>query len=251
MAHHIPKITYGGLVQTAVVFDYPPKEDNGDRFDVVERIQTSVSGVRQVQVDHTEAVRPLKFSSVSETTKSELQTFFLTHGQYGKAFRYYENKDSASYEEYELKDLKFAPKRIGIRGENLYAYEIPLTLRRVVGVTSAEDYVTQELLNNQAVGIDLEDLILDSSAYRSAKVFFEIFRKTDSSERVANGYLTATYKESTATWDITPAGVFDGDEHGVEFEIDSTGQIAYTSDNMAGANYEGEILLRDFTIEGN
>lgn len=247
MAHHIPKITYGGLIQTEIVFEYPPKKDNGERFDVVEKIQTSVSGVRQVQVDYTEAVRELLFSSLSETTKAALQTFFLTHARFGKSFRYYEDQNSVDYVSYELRDLKFDPKRVGIRGENLYAYELPLTLRRVEGITSDGDYTMQEILNNQVTPVAIDELTLDSTRYRSIKVYFEIWRKTNAEERVSNGFLTATYKESTDTWDITPEGTYDGDNHGLSFSMDGA-QVQYQSDDMAGTGYQGEIFLRNFTI---
>ncbi len=248
MAHHIPKISYGGLIPTVITLEYPPSKDDGESYDVVERVQTSVSGVRQVQVDYTEANRPIVLSSVSPALKTALETFFLNHARYGKAFRYYEDQNSASYVEYELKDLKFNPKRVGIRGENLFAWEIPLALRRVGGVTRAEDYVQQDILNNQSSPLDIEGLLLNSATYKSVKIFFEVFRKTSASEIVANGFLTATYKTGTGSWDITPEGTFDGDNHGLTFSVSAAGQVKYVSSNMSGTGYGGKILLRNFTI---
>lgn len=249
MAHHIPKITYG-LIPTSIVFDYPPKEDDGEQLEAIEKVSTSNSGLRQVQVQYTEGTRKLKFQAVSETIRTQLETFFKNHAQYGKPFRYYDDQNSIDYVEFELKSLALPKKRTGIAGDNLYTYQIPLTLRRVVGVT-AEEAMSQEIINNQAVPLEIDGLILDSSSYKSAKIFFEIFRKTDSSEIVANGYLTATYKESLLDWEITAEGTFDGDAHGLTFTVDDDGQVYYVSDNMAGSNYEGQMVIREFLLNGS
>lgn len=248
MAHNIPKIEYGGFIPSVVIFDYPPIEAGGEQMDVKERVTTSISGVRQVSVDYIEAIRSLNFAFLSDAIYQDLRTFFLSHAYLGKSFKYFEDKNSAAYTLYELRDLKFAPKKIAAKTENLYVWEIPFTFRRVVG-DGVTDFMEADILNNQVAAIDITGMLLDASKYKSAKVFFEIFRKTDSEERVANGYLTAVYKTSTNSWDVTPGGTYDGDTSGVTFSILGTGQIQYVSDNMSGANYTGKIKFKDFTFQ--
>jgi hypothetical protein len=166
----------------------------------------------------------------------------------GKSFKYFDDKTSAAYSVYELRELKFSPKKIAGKGANVYVWEVPLVFRRVVG-NEASDSMEATLLNNQVTPIDITGMLLDASKYKSAKVFFEIFRKTDSEERVSNGYLTAVYKVSTNSWDVTPGGTYDGDTSGITFSILATGQIQYVSDNMAGANYSGKIKFKEFTFQ--
>ena len=247
MADYIPKIEYGGFIPTVINFPMPPRDDDGEQLDTKERVTESLSGLRQVIVDFTEATRTLKFSSLSNAQKDALKAFFNSV-KYGTSFKFYEDLNDVAYTTYQLKDFKFKPKKIGIRGENAYAWEVPMVFRRVLETTPVEDYLQQEIANNQVAADDIDDLILDETLYKSIKVFFEIYRKTSLEERVCNGFLTATYKSGTDVWDITATGTYDGDIHGVTFSVAASGQVQYTSDNMAGASYESNIYLRQFTI---
>lgn len=247
MAHNIPKIEYGDFIPTIIELDYPPVEEGGEVLDPKERSTVSISGQRQVSVDFVEAIRSLKFSFLSEAKKAALETFFKTHAYLGKSFKYFDDKTSLSFTNYELRDLKFQPRKIASVGANVYSWEIPFTFRRILGDTGG-DFVTTTINNNQVSATNLVGAILDSTSYKSAKIFAEIFRKTSLAERVSNGYLTATYKEDTLTWDITPDGTFDGDLHGVEFSILASGQIQYVSDSMAGTDYQGVMKLKSFVF---
>lgn len=256
MAYAIPKITYGGLVPTTISFTYPPIEKAKEKLTPNKKVTASLSGRIQTQINYIEGTRKLEFSFLSEAQLAVLKTFYLNHAVYGKAFRYYEDASSLSYTDWELDDAaKFDPKIVAPVGQDIYIYSVTLDLRRVVGQTDAGGYVEQELLNNQVAALDLTGLVFDSDEYRSAKIFFEIWRKTATKERIVNGYLTATYSDTNG-WDITPSGIADGQlesgqfDHGVTFSITAGGQVQYVSDNMSGGSYEGTILLRDFTIVG-
>jgi len=248
MPHHIPKIEFGPVIPTTIDFLYPP-QDGGEVRDAQETVTTSLAGARQVVLNHVEVSRKLKFIGITEAAKTALESFFDNFAVLGKSFKFFENALTADYISYELKDLKFQPKRIASAGANIYTYELEWVFRRVLGAITGEDFLQVELLNNQAVPVAIDGQVLDSSRYRSAKIFFEAFRKTDSEERIVNGFLTAVYVESLGTWDITPGGTFDGNaSHGVTFSADAAGQIYYVSDPMAGANYEGELTLKNFVI---
>lgn len=249
MAHHIPKIEYGGFAPTVISFDYPPVEPDPERTVINRKISESISGARQVSFNNIEGIRKLKFRFVTEALKTSLESFVQTHAAQGGVFKYFDNKNGATYKVYELEQEKFEPKMITAVGENTYIYEVDLTMRRLVDDAIAEGYMQQDILNNQAVPLDITDLILDPDSYRSVRIFFEIFRKTSLSEIVANGSFVCTYKETTDSWDIAP-GTYEGDAHGVTFSVTAAGQVQYTSDNMAGTSYEGNLLLRNFTIIG-
>lgn len=246
MAHHIPKIEYGGFVPTIVNFVYPPEQDGPEKLTAKQTVSISLSGVRQVSVDHTEATRQIRFKMLTEAQLTALKTFYLSHAYLGKAFRYYDDNGSLSYTLYEMVNA-FEPRRVAIAGENIYFYELTLNLRRVVGAEEGLECMEATIANNQVAAADVTGLVLDSTQYRSVKVYFEIHRKTDSNEALANGFLTAISRDSGG-WDITTGGSYDGDATGVSFSITPAGQVQYTSDNMAGANYSGTITFRDLRI---
>lgn len=256
MAYAIPKLQYGGLIPTVVSFDYPPIEKAAEKLTPNKKVTASLSGRIQTQVNYIEGTRRLEFSFLSEAKLAQLKSFYLNHGAYGKAFRYYDDKNAVAYTDWELDDAaKFDPQKVVPKGVDTYLYSVTLDFRRVVGQTDAGGYVEQDLLNNQVSAVDLTDLIFDSDEYKSAKIFFDLYRKTATRERRVNGYLTATFT-TTNGWEITPKGIYDGQlesgvfDHGVTFSIDSSGQVKYISDDMDGGSYEGKILLRDFTIVG-
>lgn len=246
MAHHIPKIVYGAL-PTTIELPYPP-EGFGERAqkDANENVLRSLSGQRQVQVNFVESTQRFKFMGLSEAKVDALESFFLTWAHLGKAFKYYPNKDGSDYITYELDDLKFQPKRVGIAGQNAYTYELPWKFRKVED-EGLVDYIEATIANNQVAAANVTGLSLDSSSYKSVKIFFELRRKTDTTELVSNGYLTAIYKDSTAAWDITGEGTIDGDDDGVSFSM-SGANVQYTSSNMSGGNYTGTMRIKSLTL---
>lgn len=246
MAHHIPKIEYGGFIPTIVNFTYPPEQDGPEKLNAKQNVSVSLSGARQVSVDHVEASRQIRFKMLTESQLTALKTFYLNHAYLGKAFRYFDDNTSMSYTLYEMVNA-FEPRRVAIAGENIYFYELTINLRRVVGAEEGLECMEATIANNQVAAADVMGLVLDSTLYRSVKVYFEIHRKTDSNEALANGFLTAISRD-TGGWDITAGGSYDGDATGVSFSITAGGQVQYTSDNMTGANYEGTITFRDLRI---
>lgn len=246
--HHYPKIQYGGFAPTVIKFPYPPTEGTKrETFEYGRKITESLNGTRQVQLNFTEATRKLKFRFLTEADIDALESFFHSFAAKGKAFKYFEDDNSSDFFLYELDQNKLEPKIHNSNGPNSYLYEVDLALRRVVDAEGSDGYMQLEI-ENGAGPIEVEGLIFDENSYRSAKVFYEIWRKTDAEERVNNGELTAIYKDGA--WDIAP-GSFVGDPAaGVTFQVSVDGQLSYLSDEMAGANYQSEMLLRNFTIIG-
>jgi len=116
----------------ALEFDFPPKEPTGEALETNAVVSASLSGIRQVSVNHIEAIRKPVFSFLSPTIFSTLNTFLTTHALNGEAFRYFEDKTLTDYVEYELDSFKIAPKKIAPRSATTYVWEVPLSFRRVV-----------------------------------------------------------------------------------------------------------------------
>lgn len=249
-AHPIPKIEYGNLFTNVISFDYPPSEGRKrEEIEVNGKTSESLSGLRQVQVNFMEATRKLKFRFVSETLMTEIETFFQSWAALGKSFRFYQDKNSLSYVLYEIDQKKLQPKEILATDGDTYIYEVELAFRRVLDEVGSDAFMEFTILNNQGVALSLAGLVYDSTLYKSVRIFYELVRKTDSSERVANGEMVVIYNALTNDWTLKP-GMWEGDPApGVTFSITALGQVQYTSDNQAGANYSGVLKIRNFTIE--
>jgi hypothetical protein len=247
--HPIPKIVYG-LIPTTINFDYPPSEGRKrEEINRVGKASESLSGVRQFQLNYLEGTRKLKFSFVSETIIDQLEAFFENHAALGKSFKFYQDKTSINYVLYEIDQSKLSPVETHPKGIDTYLYDVELAFRRAINQVSG-DYMEILILNNQVAAIDLTGVVLDSTQYRSVKIFYEIFRKTATNELLANGELVCLYDETSNAWSLAP-GFWEGAaDYGVVFSITPAGQVQYTSSNLAGANYTGRILLREFTIIG-
>lgn len=249
MGFAIPKIVYGDFIPTVISFDYPPTDPTPEATKTNRKISESLSGIRQVQFNNNTGTNKLTFRFVSEALTTSLKIFYNNFASRGKAFRYYDDKLSSNYKSYEIDSEKFEPKPIAPVGVDLYVYEIELDMRRVLDDGVTEGVLQMQIANNQASPADVAGLALDSASYRSVQVFYEIWRKTSSSETVSNGYFKCFFKESTGNWSLEP-GEFEGDLSGVTFSVTNAGQVQYTSDNQAGTNYDSELLMRDFTILG-
>lgn len=115
-----------------IIFSYPPIEPKGETIDPKETVSTSLSGINQTIVNHLEALRTPTFSFLSETIKLQLDLFARTWYCLGRTFRYFDDRDSASYIEFESKDLKYAPTKIVPKGINTYVWKVPMSFRRLL-----------------------------------------------------------------------------------------------------------------------
>jgi hypothetical protein len=103
----------------------------------------------------------------------------------------------------------------------------------------------QTILNNQSVAQSITGLSFDGATYRAVVLRYAIYRVTDDNEVAQTGQLRLTYKTNAASWSITDD--FGGDDAGVTFSVDSTGQILYTSTDLTGANYSSSLKVN--TVE--
>jgi hypothetical protein len=106
---------------------------------------------------------------------------------------------------------------------------------------------TSFAIANNTGPANVTGLIIDSTLYKSAHIFAEVRRKTDSSEAISNGKITIQYRDNTTTWELLDE--LNGDDDGVTFTVHATtGQILYTSDNMSGSSYSGTIKFKVMTF---
>ncbi len=113
-------------------FEYPPTKDSDNQIDPQEKVTTSLSGIRQVQIDYMEEKRDLEFGFISSTDHLLLrEDFYIPWAVYGNEFRYYPDGADDNYEVYELSDFKFSPKR-QVKKHPSFLYGLALKLRRVL-----------------------------------------------------------------------------------------------------------------------
>lgn len=117
-----------------------------------------------------------------------------------------------------------------------------------VGFGSDETQFT--IANNQAVAANITGLILDKNTYRDARIEMSITRQTASVTELRCYKTVIPYYENGA-WAINQSD--DGSDAGVTISIDSsTGQLKYTSTNMAGLSYVGKMrykIVNTFFVE--
>ena len=120
---------------------------------------------------------------------------------------------------------------------------IRTTLISYFGAGSIEE--TQATITNNTTGGTITGLSFDGSLYRAAKVFYSLYRKTDSNEIAEAGEILLVYKTVAAAWVIdNVVAVGDAD---TTFVMDGN-QVDYNSSNLAWSNYEGYIRFTAKTI---
>lgn len=101
--------------------------------------------------------------------------------------------------------------------------------------------IEQSIANNQGSALAITGLIFPQATIKGGQFSYEIYRSTDSSNRMENGVARVSYRTATATWEISTTSDFD--DAGVTLSIDSSGQVKYVSDNQAGTSYAGKIRI--------
>jgi hypothetical protein len=100
---------------------------------------------------------------------------------------------------------------------------------------------TFTIVNNQASATNITDLIFDGTVNRTFTLQYSIYRQTDTaSSAVAQvGQLRGVYNTQAGVWFMSDD--YSGQNAGVTFSIQPSGQIQYTSIEILGANYIGTL----------
>lgn len=114
-----------------------------------------------------------------------------------------------------------------------YADNIPSSI--IVSQTSFT------IANNQSSAANITGLLFSPTLFRSVKIEYALYRQTDTagSARAQMGQLRFVYNTQAASWFVSDD--FAGQDAGVTFSITSSGQIQYTSTNISGTNYSGNL----------
>jgi hypothetical protein len=99
---------------------------------------------------------------------------------------------------------------------------------------------TDTILNNQSTDLAISGLVFDGSIYRSFVIEYYVYRTAGVlGESAESGQIRGIYKTVIPGWQISVGGI--AGNAGVNFNITTSGQITYTSDNLVGAGYTGKI----------
>ena len=104
------------------------------------------------------------------------------------------------------------------------------------------------ITNNQASPASVAGAVFDGAEFRSVILNYSIYRKTDSNEVSQVGQLRLSYKTVANSWSMSDD--FSGDDAGVTFSIDATGQVLYISTDLTGTNYESKLQLDVINLFG-
>lgn len=126
-----------------------------------------------------------------------------------------------------------------------WAKEVTAVLDSISGVGTIIETITT-IENNISVPTSIPALVFNSNLTQAIKLFYKIKRDTDSVPEVSEqGVLELFY--TNGTW-LVSREISVGSPTGVFFDIDNTGQIKYTSSNLAGANYVGSIRFKTISV---
>lgn len=101
------------------------------------------------------------------------------------------------------------------------------------------------IANNQSSATNLVDIVFDKTETKYAKLEYVLKVRTSSESRNQTGEIHLTYEEDLDTW-LCSYNFLTG-RSGVDFTVTSAGQLQYTSENVSGASYAGEIKIKLMT----
>lgn len=105
---------------------------------------------------------------------------------------------------------------------------------------------TFTLDNDVQTASPINALTFDSSEIVSAKISFDIQRRTDSNSVAEAGEIICNYNNEESTWSLALESY--GDDAEVYFEISAAGLISYTSSDLVGGTYAGELRVNNIKI---
>jgi hypothetical protein len=135
--------------------------------------------------------------------------------------------------------VNYTPSEVSSEGTNKISAHLKGIDTALAGA-GGETSNSFTIANNQASFANITPLLFTGPATAGVHVRYTIKRKTDAASKQETGVLLLTYDEFNGSWNYSAEGSGDS---GVLFDINASGQVRYTSDNIAGANYSGSILF--------
>ncbi len=122
-------------------------------------------------------------------------------------------------------------------------------IQTLIGTGGSAAPITQSIVNNQASPAVVTDFpVVLTTEIVAIEFFYRVLRRTDSSYVVESGRAYLTWDSEGAAWLSARQGAHD--DSGIALSMVSTGnpdeyELKYTSDNIAGSSYAGELKIID------
>lgn len=130
-------------------------------------------------------------------------------------------------------------------GATDWAEAVTDTLNSLAGTGTILE--TQVTIDNNTTK-PVTGLLFNEAFTEGIEVTYRISRKTDSVEYSEKGSLSIVYKPSSVEKWFMSRVIDSGDDSLVALDINSSGQVIYTSTPLAGANYTGVIVFKTKNI---
>lgn len=100
--------------------------------------------------------------------------------------------------------------------------------------------------NNQTLPLDVVGMVFSSANTRNARVTYQVKRSVTGTVLIQSGTLFLDWNPQTSSWILTHD--YTAGDAGVVFSVLPSGQVQYTSSNMTGSGYVGEIKFNAKTL---
>jgi hypothetical protein len=105
-----------------------------------------------------------------------------------------------------------------------------------------------QLENNISEAKAVEGLKVNQRGVSQATVEFLVQRVTSVSELIETGSFILSYNPTSEDWNISLTNINQPDDSGVDFTVDATGQVLYTSSDLSGTPIISRIVYRMRTL---
>ena len=144
-----------------------------------------------------------------------------------------------------LNNQWIVPVAMAVSGTEIVINPVPSS--SAIFITDSE-YVTG-LPNNQSSPDNMPDLLFDPIQVRSFIVDYSIYREDSLQGKAQVGQLRGVYNSRNGIWLMSDD--FAGESAGVEFSVQPSGQVQYTTSNFLGTSHDCTVkytIRRTFTI---
>jgi hypothetical protein len=134
-----------------------------------------------------------------------------------------------------------------LKANNLSDLTSPATALDNLGIDPFRTTTEATIANNSGVAANITGMSIAGASYTSAVLYYEINRTTATDSRIAIGRLFLYRQPHTGNWSLEVGEWYGQDlviPGGITFSLSQVGadaQVKYTSDNLTGASYVGEI----------
>ncbi|MDW8347624.1 MAG: hypothetical protein RML94_11760 [Bacteroidia bacterium] len=105
---------------------------------------------------------------------------------------------------------------------------------------------TATIANNQTTPVDVVGMVFSNAETRSARISYQVKRSVTGTTLIQSGTIFLDYNPQLSNWILTHD--YTAGDAGVSFSVLASGQVQYTSSNLTGAGYQGEIIFNAKTL---